>query len=513
MSNLLFKYLFSTTDYNNGNGMVLNDTSDNDDDATFYSTGGSSSTSFGNNAEWVTNDSPFSANIIGTGLYGGSPYSFRMRENDNTSRYRHFKHTLSAANSLSNHSFTICIWGKCTDSSPEKHSSIFASSEENNYTTFQIGFKTISGTSTWCVICETGNTHKSFFPINAYTQNQWAHIAVTYLYDATLSNRILKTYFNGSLTNTYTSSSATNNALLSANTFIIERYIIGANRNENNHFHGLVSSARGYDRVLTPTEISNIKTYNSITGVSTSASAAGDPHIATLDGIYYKFNYIGAFRLFDNNHPMPNKRIVINAYSDWGDGRWSNQQYIRKIYIFCGNNELLVDTGFRGQYANILDNVGFNPVIKNLGFNPSAKNYCFNCKKKVKNNPDDFAKLQAHCIKNCHTCKPMVRNTINLLLRSSKVEQYMINISNANRFNLQPCRVNIMPIDIPLHIQNKWSGCVVDRKYSLTSLLHNIKAIHPISNPIIIDRIGPIFSTADLPPIEKQPSQINSEFY
>jgi len=24
MSNLLFKYLFSTTDYNNGNGMVLN---------------------------------------------------------------------------------------------------------------------------------------------------------------------------------------------------------------------------------------------------------------------------------------------------------------------------------------------------------------------------------------------------------------------------------------------------------------------------------------------------------
>ena len=57
-----------------------------------------------------------------------------------------------------------------------------------------------------------------------------------------------------------------------------------------------------------------------------------------------------------------------------------------------------------------------------------------------------------------------------------------------------------------------WDGYLA-RKYSLTSLLHNIKAIHPISNPIIIDRIGPIFSTADLPPIEKQPSQINSEFY
>jgi len=217
MSNLLFKYLFSTSDYNSGNGKTLNDTSENDDDATFFAKNGASSTSFGNNAEWTT-DSPFSANLIGTGLYGGSPYSFRMRENDNDARYRHFKHTLSAADTLTNHSFTICIWGKGTASSPEKHSSIFASSETNDYTTFQIGFKTINGTNKWCVLCETSNTNKSIFPINAYTQNQWAHIAVTYLYDSTLSNRVLKTYFNGSLTNTYTSSSASGNALLSANT-------------------------------------------------------------------------------------------------------------------------------------------------------------------------------------------------------------------------------------------------------------------------------------------------------
>ena len=122
-----------------------------------------------------------------------------------------------------------------------------------------------------------------FFLLILILKNQWAHIAVTYHYDSTLSNRVLKTYFNGSLTNTYTSSSASGNALLSVNTFKIERYIIGTNRNENNAFHGRVSSARGYDRVLTATEISNIKTYNSITGANTAASAAGDPHIATLD--------------------------------------------------------------------------------------------------------------------------------------------------------------------------------------------------------------------------------------
>jgi hypothetical protein len=406
---------------------------------------------------------------------------------------------------MSNHSFSITEWAKGSSSSQDKHACIFASSTTNNTSTFQIGFK--SNGSDWYVVCDTNGQD---FEIGDYTQNAWTHIAVTYLYGAN-GTGVLKTYLNGSLTNTYSGNSAPSSGC----TFKFDNYILGINRNENNDkfFQGLITSARGYDRVLTATEISNIYNYNSITGASTAASAAGDPHIATLDGVYYKFNYIGAFRLFDNNHIMPNKRIVINAFSDWGDGRWSNQQYIRKIYIFCGNNELLVDTGFRGQYATILDNIGFNPVIKDLGFNPNAKNYCFNCKKRVKNNSDDFVKLQAHCIKNCHTCKPLVRNTINLLLRSSKSEQYMLNISNVNRFNLQPCRVNIIPIDIPLHIQNKWSGCVVDRKYSLTSLLHNIKAIHPISNPIIIDRIGPIFSTADLPPVEKQPSQINSEFY
>lgn len=493
MSNLLFKYLFSTTDYDSNDGYTLNDTSDNDDDATLFKVTNSSNAVAQTDpgSRWKTSV-PFTANLIGTNLYGGSPYSF---ETDN----RYFKHSLSS--SMSNHSFSICIWAYGTANNPAKHSSVFASSSTNNVTTFQIGFKSNSN-SNWHVICDTGS---NLFQIGGYVKDTWQHLAVTYLYGANGSGT-LKTYLNGSLTATYTPSSSC--------TFKFDEYKFGINRNaqSDKFWQGMITSARAYDRVLTATEISNIKTHNSITGASTAASAAGDPHIATLDGVYYKFNYIGAFRLFDNNHVMPNKRIVINAFSDWGDGRWSNQQYIRKIYIFCGNNELLVDTGFRGQCVTILENNGFNPVVKDLGFNPNAKNYCFNCKKRVKNNPDDFAKLQAHCIKNCHTCKPMVRNTINLLLRSSKSEQYMLNISNVNRFNLQPCRVNIIPIDVPLHIQNKWSGCVVDRKYSLTSLLHNLKAIHPIANPIIVDRLGPIFSTADLPPIEEQPSQVNPTF-
>ena len=36
MSNLLFKYLFSTADYDDDDGYTLNDTSDNDDDATLF---------------------------------------------------------------------------------------------------------------------------------------------------------------------------------------------------------------------------------------------------------------------------------------------------------------------------------------------------------------------------------------------------------------------------------------------------------------------------------------------
>ncbi len=487
MSNLLFKYLFNSTDYNSGNGTTLNDTSLKDDDA---------SLSGDVDAQWKT-DSPFDADLIGTGLYGGSPYSF-----DTASRY--FEHTLSS--SFQDHSFTICIWVKPQSSNPTSKSCAFASSQTNNDSTFQIGIFN----SQWKLVCDSDT---SSFPINNYVNGSWAHLTVTYLYDSSLSNRVLKTYYNGSLTNTYTSSGSSGEKILSANDFKFTHYIIGSNRKLQKLFNGYVSSCRGYDRVLTATEITNIYTYNSITGASTAASAAGDPHISTLDGVHYKFNYIGAFRLFDNNHPMPNKRIVINAYSDWGDGRWSIQQYIRRIYIFCGNNELLIDTGFRGQKVTILENIGFKPVIKDLGLNWSAKNYCFNCKKRVKNTPDDLIKLQEHGINKCHTCKPMIRNTINLLLRSSKAEQYMLCITNVNRFNLQPCRAKIIPIDIPMYIQNKWSGCIVNRKYSLTALLNNIKAIHPISNPIIIDRLGPIFSVNDLPPIEEQPSLINSTFY
>ena len=111
-----------------------------------------------------------------------------------------------------------------------------------------------------------------------------------------------------------------------------------------------------------------------------SASAIGDPHITTIYGNTYKFNYIGPFRLFDNNHPDKNKRIIINGMSMRGSKkRWRRKQYIRKIYIQYGEKFILINTGFRGTKAHIIENNGINYKDTDLNFNKKAKIHCFFC--------------------------------------------------------------------------------------------------------------------------------------
>ena len=106
-------------------------------------------------------------------------------------------------------------------------------------------------------------------------------------------------------------------------------------------------------RILTATEVDNIYQYNAVAG---SGQAFGDPHITTLNNLTYKFNYLGPFRLFDNNAKELNNRLIINGYSMNGVGRWKDKQYIKLVYIFYGGKETVIDTGFRGQKVKILNN-------------------------------------------------------------------------------------------------------------------------------------------------------------
>ena len=108
------------------------------------------------------------------------------------------------------------------------------------------------------------------------------------------------------------------------------------------------------------------------TGTHFTASAAGDPHITTLNGENYKFDYLGAFRLLE--HSVNNNNLIINGFSEPGKGRWNNLQYIKKLYIYYGK-DILLDTGFRGTPVNILNNNGIDFIEKKLEFHEDARRY------------------------------------------------------------------------------------------------------------------------------------------
>ena len=220
------------------------------------------------------------------------------------------------------------------------------------------------------------------------------------------------------------------------------------------------------------------------------ASAYGDPHITTLDNEIYKFDYLGAFRLFDNGNGF-----IINGLSEKGPARWSHKQYIKKLFIQIEDKKLLIDTGFRSKKVKVLENESnINYVDQELEFNKEALNYCYECRKyKVSiNSPLD---VEGHIL-----FKPL-RNKI-IFKFEVKDELYKLEIMNVNEYNLQPCRIKLTPIKFN---KNNCNGCIVDRKYSLTAPLEDIKSVNKIEEPIN-------YNEEDLPPIEVRPSKLNKIF-
>jgi hypothetical protein len=230
--------------------------------------------------------------------------------------------------------------------------------------------------------------------------------------------------------------------------------------------------------------------WHQTSGNHLDASAFGDPHITTLDGETYKYDYLGAFRLFDNGNGF-----IINGFSEKGPARWSHKQYITKLFIQIEDKELLIDTGFRSNKVKVLENESnINYVDQELEFNKEALNYCYECRKyKVPINAQ--LGVEGHIL-----FKP-VRNKLTFKFKV-KDELYKLELMNVNEYNLQPCRIKLIPIKFNI---NNCSGCIVDRKYSLTAQLENIKSVNKIEEPIN-------YTEADLPPIEVIPSKLNKIF-
>ena len=454
-------YLFDATDYDSSNGTIIVD------NKTYSGNGNDLDLSGGGN--WSTAN-PFSPST--------SVYSY----NCNNSGF--WRKQLGAVTSAM--SFSVCVWFNTNgDNAPGDYDSIF-SNYEGSGGGFQINCKEQLVDRRWTVL-KADSAGNKWVIANYQDNSNWHHIAITY--DPSVSSGTLKTYYDYDGTqNTYTSVS---------NTISNFQWIkLGVDRENDNPFNGSISSSRVYfNRVLTDTEINNIYSYNSIEG---SGGAVGDPHITTLNDITYDFNYLGFFRLFDNREENIEDRLIINCLSENGVGRWNKNQYIKLVYVFKGGKEILIDTGFRGVEAKVLNNTGIEYIDVDLDLDKEARNYCYSCKKSFKKGDK---KAEAHNLFEEHKVLKMVRNKIIIIIKI-KNQEYLLNIENVNKYNLQPCRVFLRPLT---KINKKWGGCLMDRKHTINNKLEMLEDKTIIEDPTN-------YNFKDLPKIIKHPSQKNKKY-
>ena len=231
---LMAKYNFDSTDYNSS---TIVDHSGNENNLTKSGSGGS----------WSTEDPYDDASI----------YSFRFNTN------QHFEKVLVGGEYTGD--FSISFWCRPDGSTMSGNESIVAFHDNNNQDTFQIG--TPLGGNSLYVQCKNDTGRR--FIIGNYTSytgdgagEDWTHIGVTF--NNTTST--LKTYMDGSLTNTHSPSSSLD--------FDINCIKVGSNRQGGSRFDGYVTLLRLYDEELDSTAMgtlfsSNEHCYHSSTNILT----------------------------------------------------------------------------------------------------------------------------------------------------------------------------------------------------------------------------------------------------
>ena len=207
-----------------------------------------------------------------------------------------------------------------------------------------------------------------------------------------------------------------------------------------------------------------------------AASAIGDPHITTLDGEHYEFDYIGPFRLYEAT--AGGEKLTINALAKLGPGRWNEKQYLRELYIQQGERWAHVDMGFRGSPVKILESEGLEYEESFLPFDPEAKRYSFSSKYRTTNWSEPVtADLPA-----------LVRNAIDFVIAHPKtgMPAASIHLENVNQFNLQPCRTIVHPVKDASDAK----GCLVARRYATVAKLGDLRDTTPLREPTQEDLDG-----------------------
>jgi hypothetical protein len=226
------------------------------------------------------------------------------------------------------------------------------------------------------------------------------------------------------------------------------------------------------------------------------ASVAGDPHMKTLNGEHYEFDYLGAFRMFE--YLKNGNSIIINGLAETGPGRWKTKQYVRKIFIQNNNLNILLDMGFRGSPVKVLENNGITYKEKTLPFDKKAKRYNFD-------NTMSTLDLDEPITENL---PGLIRNQLDIIVEinndteknhTEKNELSFITLQNVNEYNLQPCRLEI---NMSKKLIGPAKGCLIDRKYATVSKLNKITDVTPLEEPTLED-------LKNIPELEIEPQKRN----
>jgi len=197
-------------------------------------------------------------------------------------------------------------------------------------------------------------------------------------------------------------------------------------------------------------------------------SIVGDPHIKTLDGEYYEFDYLGSFRLLEDT--INGEKLIINGKAEPGPARWKTNQYIKKLFIQKGENYILIDMGFRGEEVTVLEEKGFIYTEKELDFHKDAKRYSLTSRYKTTSRTEPVTE----------DLPRLIRNKINFTIDdNNKKSLIFFEISNVNEYNLQPCRLHIKLDTYNVYSKNA-KGCLISRLHAPASKLNDIKSCEPI---------------------------------
>jgi hypothetical protein len=220
--------------FNDGTGTTLSDVSLYNRDATLTTDG---------SGVWTT-DIPFDASSNAAVVHPNSYYFkggdyFSADVSDNWSG-----------------SFTFSIWAKPTQEM-NLYESIFSSSDSHNVNnSWQLE---AVNNGNWNIRVNTTNNGVKSFNIEDISENNWQHIAISWQYSDISSNKLLKTYFNGNLVQTY---NIANTNFIDDLNFTFVKYKLASNRSEQSLFKGYLTNVIIYDSVLSDDEIAQLYNYD-----------------------------------------------------------------------------------------------------------------------------------------------------------------------------------------------------------------------------------------------------------